>query len=227
MKIIAATLLSLSILFFCYPYINEQIQNHKEQQLLEQFNNSFNKTATQQQVSTKVLGKVDSALASVDTEKTIPRVLDANSKKMFTDGVMGVVSISKINLTLPILEGATQENMKYAATHITETTAFGEIGNAAIAAHRARTTGRLFNRLDEVEIGDKILVRTKDADFVYTVFQKRMVFPVQVSVLNRNNVDSILTLITCDTTPEATHRLIVQAKLDKPINNKISANGGM
>jgi sortase A len=220
MKILAGIFLLLSISFFSYPYINEQIQNHKEHQLLEEFNNSFIKSATNQQLTTKTLQQVDSALATSDNDKTVPRVLDANSKKLFTGGVIGLISIAKIDLTLPILEGATQENMKHAATHISETTAFGEIGNAAISAHRAITKGRLFNRLDEVQIGDKLVVRTKDADFTYTVFQKRIVFPVQVSVLNRNNVDSILTLITCDDTPEAATRLIIQAKLDKSVDNK-------
>lgn len=212
----AITFFALALFCFGYPYVHEQIQNYKEQQLLAAFNQSFTQTATQQQVTTKTLAQVDANLTSDNTDKVPPRVLDANAQKMFTNGVIGVVSINKINLTLPILEGATQANMQYAATHIAETTAFGAIGNAAIAAHRAHTTGRLFNRLDEVGIGDKILVRTKEADFVYTVFQTRMVFPVQVSVLNRNNVDRILTLITCDTTPEATHRLVVQAKLDMP-----------
>jgi sortase A len=216
MKWIAGLLVLSALLFFAYPYANEQMQNRKEQKLLDDFTTNFNKTATQQQVSPDNFKKVDSVLANGVVETTVtPRVLDDKSKALLSGNAIALISIKKIDLLLPILEGATQENMKHAATHITETTAFGEVGNAGISAHRARTKGRLFNRLDEIQVGDKIVIKTADKDFTYTVFKTRKVLPVQVSVLNRNNVDKILTLITCDPIPEATHRLIIQAKLDE------------
>ncbi|MNP46569.1 Sortase family protein [compost metagenome] len=94
-----------------------------------------------------------------------------------------------------------------------ETTPIGEIGNAAIAAHRARTTGRLFNRLNEVVIGDTITVKTSDQTYNYEVYDISVVLPSDVSVLDGNNKDKILTLITCDPLVDPTHRLIVHAKL--------------
>lgn len=127
---------------------------------------------------------------------------------------IAVISIDKIDLKLPVLEGATKQNMKVAAAHMTETTTLGEIGNSAIAAHRARTKGRLFNRLNELEPGDEIKIMTKDTALVYTVFNKTVVEPTDLSVLDGNNVDSILTLITCDPLVNPTHRLIVHARIE-------------
>ncbi|MCL6456903.1 MAG: class D sortase [Gorillibacterium sp.] len=124
-----------------------------------------------------------------------------------------ILRIDKINLKLPVLEGATNQNMKFAATHMTETTPFDEIGNAAIAAHRSRTKGRLFNRLNELEIGDKIILQMKNKQVEYTVFKVLLVDPTDISVLKSNNTDQVLTLITCDPVVQATHRLIVQAKI--------------
>lgn len=123
-----------------------------------------------------------------------------------------IIQIDKIDLKLPVLEGATLKNMKYAAAHMTETTPFGEIGNAAIAAHRARTTGRLFNRLDEMEVGDKISLKIENVKTDYEVYKISLVEPTDLSVLEGNGKDQILTLITCDPIVNATHRLIVQAK---------------
>lgn len=125
-----------------------------------------------------------------------------------------VIEIAKIGLKLPVLEGATQANMKHAAAHMSETTPIGQVGNAAIAAHRARAKGRLFNRLDELDIGDQIKVQTGEGSYLYTVYQVSVVEPTDVSVLNRNDSDRILTLITCDPIVEATHRLIVHAKIE-------------
>lgn len=127
---------------------------------------------------------------------------------------IATIKIEKIDLKLPVLEGATKKNMKHAAAHMSETAPLGQNGNAAIAAHRARTEGRLFNRLNEVEIGDKIEIRTATDIYNYTVYQKKIVKPTDVSVLNGSDCEQILTLITCHPLKNPTHRLIVQAKLE-------------
>jgi sortase A len=157
----------------------------------------------------------DESEPPVGTELPRPTETAALSRAVVNhnEKLIATIQIDSIGLKLPILEGATQSNMKFAAAHMTETTPLGQIGNAAIAAHRARTKGRLFNRLDEVEIGDEIVIHASGEKYIYTVFRKTIVEPTDVSVLNHNDKDQILTLITCDPIVNATHRLIVQASL--------------
>ncbi|KYG92737.1 class D sortase [Paenibacillus polymyxa] len=126
---------------------------------------------------------------------------------------IATISISRIALKLPVLEGATRINMRHAAVHMPETGTLGQAGNAAIAAHRARTSGRLFNRLNELKIGDKIVVNTRGNQYVYSVYSLKVVDPTDVSVLKSFKKQKLLTLITCDPLVNPTHRLIVQAKL--------------
>lgn len=126
---------------------------------------------------------------------------------------IATIEIAAIDLKLPVLEGATKANMKHAAAHMSETTPLGEAGNAAVAAHRARTEGRLFNRLNEVEIGNRIEIHTESESFVYEVYNISVVEPTDVSVLKPDGEAKILTLITCDPLKNPTHRLIVRAKL--------------
>lgn len=124
---------------------------------------------------------------------------------------IGIIRISKIKLRLPILYGATNNNLKIGAAQIKGTAPIGKIGNTAISAHRAHNYGRLFNRLDELEIGDEVVIETPKGTFTYTVYKKHIVEPTDTSVLNRNNRDRVLTLITCDPMINPTHRLIVHA----------------
>ena len=126
---------------------------------------------------------------------------------------IGVIKISKINVNLPIFDGATQKNMKIGVGWMKETSKLGEVGNTALAAHRSYTYGRFFNRLDEVELGDEIIVTTKGVEYKYKVFNKVVVEPTDVSVLKRNKKDKIVTLITCTPIKTATHRLIIQGKI--------------
>ncbi|WP_017187651.1 class D sortase [Alkalibacillus haloalkaliphilus] len=125
--------------------------------------------------------------------------------------VQGLIHIDKIDLTLPMLEGATEENLDVGAGLMSQGFTFGEVGNIGIAAHRSRTSGRLFNRLDEVEIGDRVTVETHDSEYEYEVVDTFIVEPEDISVLDVQEDESIVTLITC--TIDSTQRVIVQAKL--------------
>jgi sortase A len=137
---------------------------------------------------------------------------------------LGILTIPKIDVKLPILEGATKKNMRYAATHLTETAPLGHNGNAAIAAHRAHTKGRLFNRLNEVTIGDSIELKLRNGETqAYTVYKISIVEPTEVSVLEGSDKERTLTLITCDPLIHPTHRLIVKARADTPASNSLTA----
>ncbi|MNO49944.1 Sortase family protein [compost metagenome] len=128
---------------------------------------------------------------------------------------IAIVEIDKIDLKLPVLEGASKENMRHAAAHMSDTAPLGEVGNAAIAAHRARKEGRLFNRLNEVELGDLIKISTNHEKYTYKVIKISVVEPTDLSVLNSNSNDKWLTLITCTPLNKSTHRLIVKAELEE------------
>ena len=65
--------------------------------------------------------------------------------------------------------------------------------------------------LNEIENGDIIEVITKEKHYKYTVYKVHLVEPDEVSVLNSNGKDKILTLVTCDPVKNPTHRLIVHA----------------
>ena len=130
------------------------------------------------------------------------------------DGQMlGIIEIKRINIRLPILEGATQKSMKIGAGHLAGTPFPGQPGNSAIAAHRSRAFGKMFNRLGEVKVGDIIVVKDRKNTYKYMVFERLIVTPDDTSVLKGSGQESLLTLITCDPVDTATHRLIIQAKL--------------
>ncbi|MFD0958315.1 class D sortase [Paenibacillus chungangensis] len=136
-----------------------------------------------------------------------------NTSKKSQQNVIARIKIPSIKLNLPVLEGATEKNLRAAAAHLKETAGFGEVGNAAVAAHRMRAKGKLFNRLNEVKKGDIVTIETKQGTYTYTVTGTSLVEPTDVSVLNYNNRDKKLTLITCDPVVDPTHRLIVHAEM--------------
>lgn len=128
-------------------------------------------------------------------------------------GTFGKIVIPKIDLTMPLLSGASEYNLNRGAATIAGTSGFGEIGNVGIAGHRGRSYGIMFNRLDEMVIGDTIEVVTSEKIYKYKVYKTHIVEPTDVTVLYRNSKDQIITLVTCDPVRNPTHRLIVHAIL--------------
>lgn len=219
MRKFSYVLIIVGILIMLYPKANEWYEDWQQEKLLESAELSIS-DSTPIPTSTPAV-ELKNRYAEVTQLLAEESALDVQQQETAKPEpeievggkVIAIIGIDKINLKLPVLEGATKANMKHAATHMKETTPIGEVGNAAIAAHRARTTGRLFNRLNEVAVGDMITVKTSEQTYNYEVYNISVVDPTDISVLNENGKDKILTLITCDPLVNPTHRLIVHAKI--------------
>ncbi|MEK4062383.1 MULTISPECIES: class D sortase [Paenibacillus] len=197
-----------------YPKASEWYNDRQQEKLLKEAEQAYSELAPSSELDLKKqYAEVTALLAEESAGDEPVQAAEPAEQEIEVGGkVTGIITIDKIDLKLPILEGATKANMKHAAAHMKETAPIGEIGNAAIAAHRSRTAGRLFNRLNEVKVGDTISVKTSDQEYKYEVYDISIVEPTDVSVLNGNKQDKILTLITCDPLVNPTHRLIIHAK---------------
>jgi len=202
-----------------FPQLQRGYSWYWEQRLMKEFEAGLPVLATELEEETKAAYgalqerfndqvELEENEAADDQEAEQPQETNA----IALGNVLGILKIDKINLKMPILEGTTERNLNRGAAQIEGTSPLGAVGNAAIAGHRGYNYGRLFNRLDELMVGDKIVVETGEGTYTYEVYQTLVVEPADVSVLNRNNQDKILTLVTCTPLYTSTHRLIVQAK---------------
>jgi len=125
---------------------------------------------------------------------------------------VGVIRIEKIGLDRVIVEGVTVPALRMGPGHYPGTPLPGQFGNAAIAGHRT-TYGAPFNRLDELDPGDKIEFETLQGTFKYEVTEELVVAPSQVEVLDPTPLESTLTLTTCNPKYSAAQRLVIKAAL--------------
>ena len=127
---------------------------------------------------------------------------------------VAMIRIPKIDVEKAVVEGVGVEDLQKGPGHYPGTPLPGQPGNAAIAGHRT-TYGAPFFSLDELEIGDEILVRTLQGEFRYEVDRTSVVLPSQVEVLDPTE-EPRLTLTTCNPRFSAAERLIVSAVLTGP-----------
>lgn len=131
-------------------------------------------------------------------------------------GTIGIISIPKIQLNVALSEGVDADVLKYAVGHFTGTPMPGSKGNFCVAGHRSYAYNEYFNRLDELAVGDKIIVTTMDGEFTYNIYESKVVQPEEISVLD-NTAGAEITLVTCTPIRLATHRLIVKGKMVESI----------
>jgi len=154
---------------------------------------------------------VDTKNKKQEKHTVIEAATERNDVQVESDSLAeGILIIEKIELELPILTGATKENLNISAASIIDTGKPGEAGNYSIAAHRSRTYGKNFNRLDELEEEDIIKIVTKETEYQYKVTEKLYVKPKEVWVLEGNKKDKEITLITCHPMVNPTERLVVK-----------------
>lgn len=126
---------------------------------------------------------------------------------------VGIIQIPKIGLVRAVIQGIGVPDLRKGPGHYPATPLPGQLGNAAVAGHRT-TYGAPFNRVDELAIGDPIIVTTLAGEYRYKVTQQLVVTPKQVSVLDPTP-NATLTLTTCNPKFSAKERLVIHAALDR------------
>ena len=127
---------------------------------------------------------------------------------------IGILTIEKIDLKMPVADGATAASLKVSAGWVNETAPVGSIGNAVIAGHRNYDYGSHFNRLGEIEVGDEIGYQPKDGGAMrFRVYEILEIIPGDQAAFEQPADKSIITLLTCTPIRTATHRLLVRAEL--------------
>jgi sortase A len=121
--------------------------------------------------------------------------------------------IPTIGVDKVVVEGVSVSDLKRGPGHYPDSPMPGQPGNAAVAGHRT-TYGAPFHRLDELEVGDEMLVTTLQGSFRYTVSEQLIVSPDQVEVLDDFG-DNRLTLTACHPKYSARQRIIVVGTLDE------------
>ncbi len=125
-------------------------------------------------------------------------------------GVVGRLDIPRLDVSVMVVEGVEENDLRRAAGHIPGTAFPGEPGNVGIAGHR----DTFFRPLRSIHPNDTISVSTLQGVYRYRVVFTKIVRPEDIQVLYPTEGDT-LTLVTCfpfDYVGPAPKRFIVRAE---------------
>lgn len=104
------------------------------------------------------------------------------------------IEIPKINLEAKIQEGTSEKVLDEYVGHFEETKR--QYGNIGLAAHNRGYRVNYFNRIKELNIGDKIYYYYNNSKVIYKVVDKKIIKDTNWKVLE-DTKENYLTLITC------------------------------
>lgn len=133
------------------------------------------------------------------------------------DGIMGYLSIPKINIRLAVYHGVGEEVLQTGIGHLdgTKLPIGGESTHSVLAAHRGLPSARLFTDVDQLARGDRFYIHILDEILAYEVDQ---ILPM----VDKDDMETLenalqiaegedhVTLFTCTPYGVNSHRLLVR-----------------
>lgn len=183
-----------------YQNITDQYQSSENQKMLDQayqYNANLHPTSVEDAFSNPGRKESSEYLSILNIDK---------------NGVMGYLSIPKIDVKIPIYHGTSSKVLQKGVGHL-EGSSFpvgGTGTHAILSAHRGLPSARLFTDLNQLQIGDMFYVYVLNQVLAYQVDQVLVVEPSETEALQLQSNQDYITLVTCTPYAINTHRLLVR-----------------
>lgn len=115
------------------------------------------------------------------------------------NGIMCFVEIPKINVSLPVYHGTSEEVLKKGVGHMEGSALpIGGVGNRPfLLAHTGMNTSRMFSDLTGLSEGDLFYIRVLNLCLTYRVCEIQTLLPEEADELYPDEERDLMTLVTC------------------------------
>jgi len=205
-KVLAVLLIVSGLAIAVYPLLYSYYREYRVEQGLARFARLEGETYEVIEVNEDEVAPGEENGEEASEKKTVD----------FATDPVAVLSINSIDLELPVFRGTSKSALNYGAGLWEEGAGIGEKGSAVITAHRAHSYGSLFNRLDELKEGDRLVVETGINNYTYLVCCTGIFDAADFSYLDNSAQKKRLILYTCHPLyrPSPPYRLVVQAVME-------------
>ena len=140
---------------------------------------------------------------------------------------MCTIDIPKIGVYLPVQHGTGAETLERAVGHVVGTSLpVGGAGtHAVLSAHSGMASAKLFSDIDQLAEGDTFYIHVLGEALAYKVDQIATVLPSDTSLLQIEDGQDLVTLVTCTPFGVNTHRLLVRGHRVPYVPELVVENG--
>lgn len=211
-------LLLSGIGILAYPFVSDALNNYLDQQIISHYQQQAVKE--NEEVMAKIqenMTKKNQQLAKEGgnpgadpfTKKKEPAKKD---RTYFEKHTIGILTIPKINVNLPIFDQTTMKLLEKGAC-LLEGTSYpigGKSTHAVLSSHRGLSQAKLFTNLPQLKIKDHFYIEINGQYLAYQVDQIKTVEPTETEALQIQEDQDLVTLVTCTPYMINSHRLLVR-----------------
>lgn len=130
------------------------------------------------------------------------------------DGVMCTINIPKVRLELPVYHTTDESVLSHGVGHLQGTSLpiGGDSSHCVLSGHTGLPTMKIFDNLDQLEVGDYFVISVLGEDHAYEVISVEVVLPDETDSLVIERGRDLCTLVTCTPYGINSHRLLVHAE---------------
>lgn len=136
----------------------------------------------------------------------------AYADQLTVGGAMAYVDIPQIGVYLPVQHGTSAETLERSVGHVVGTSlpVGGSSTHTVLSAHSGMASSKLFSDIDQLEKGDVFYIHVLGEVLAYRVDNINTVVPTDTSLLQIEEGEDLVTLVTCTPFGINTHRLLVR-----------------
>ena len=127
---------------------------------------------------------------------------------------LGTLEMPKIGISKSLFEGVSLTVLDNGPGHWPGTAMPGHVGNVVIGGHRT-SHDRPFRDIDQMAVGDEMILTTNEGRFVYRVTSTEVVKPDAIRIIDQPSAYTA-TLFACHPVGSTKERFVVHLEMDKP-----------
>ena len=203
-----------------YPFVSDSLSDYLDQQIISYYQEQENRRNKEE--IDKIQAEMEAQNREI-TRKSSPGVdpysiLEEDTVaaqaplSFYEEHTIGVVTIPKINVRLPIFDETLPALLEKGASLLDGTSypTGGESTHSVLTSHSGLTQAKLFTDLEKLEEGDEFYVEVNGRTLAYRVEQIKVVLPTETDDVKVIEGKDLLTLITCTPYMINSHRLLVR-----------------
>ena len=204
-----------------FPLISNQVNEIHYQEVIGTYDDTVTqKTEIENDQMLIKAREYNSSLSSTKIVDVFQNPVQTNSSEYLSilnvddNGMMGYISIPKIDVRIPIYHGTSSDILQKGVGHLEGSSlpVGGESTHAILSAHRGLPSSRLFTDLDQLKEGDIFYIYVLDEVLAYQVDQVLVTEPSETEALKIVDGKDYITLVTCTPYAVNTHRLLVRGE---------------
>ena len=222
--IVAVLALLIGVVFIAYPFVSDA-QNQARERDVVHTNATFVSNTDEATLAAEREQAITYNQQLLDGRAVVTDPFDPDAERptdedydnvlnLSGDGVMATINIPKIHVELPIYHTTDTDVLEHGVGHLEGTSVpiGGESTHCVLSGHTGLPSMKIFDNLDQLEVGDYFVISVLGEDHAYRVTSVEVVLPDETDSLVIEQGRDLCTLVTCTPYGVNTHRLLVHAE---------------